>query len=230
MRRDGRRRLGLELELVLLKKLVVRVVRVLLHLFAQVVRHAGRHQVHGARDEVVKDGHVLREEAVGEAFIAAHALHDEQVVKLVHRLREVHLQVVRPAPESERLVQVKHGEEGEVRDPGDRLERVKSRVVPSLVELVDDEHRGPDDGGVDRALGSRDQRLVLNVLGVLGLVVIAQARELRRRLVLLPLAPGRGRWVGDGSRGDDARRPAVGGHRATAEARGRDPIMIVVRS
>ena len=77
----------------------------------------GDTEVHGARDEVVKDGHVLREEAVGEAFIAAHALHDEQVVELVHRLREVHLQVVRPAPESERLVQVKHGEEGEVRDP-----------------------------------------------------------------------------------------------------------------
>ena len=130
MRRDGRRRRGLQLRLVRLEELVVGVVRVLLHLLAQVVRHAGRDEVHPDGDEVIKNRHVLREESIREPvkhkvhmgkqlenkkrnspFVPAHALHDQKVVELVHGLREVHLEVVRASPEPERLVQVQHGEE-----------------------------------------------------------------------------------------------------------------------
>ena len=111
MRRDGRRRRGLQLRLVRLEELVVGVVRVLLHLLAQVVRHAGRDEVHPDGDEVIKNRHVLREESVGEPLVPAHALHDQKVVELVHGLREVHFKVVRASPEPERLVQVQHGEE-----------------------------------------------------------------------------------------------------------------------
>eukprot|EP00982_Pelagococcus_subviridis_P013771 31278-Pelagococcus_subviridis.AAC.6 len=179
MHGDGRRRLALQPLLVLSQKHVVGVVRVLLHLLAQVVRHPGRHEIHQTRDAVVPHGHVLREEAVSKLVVAAEGLHDEQVMKLVHRLREVHLEVVRPAPEPQRLVQVKHGEEGEVRHARDRLERVEPAVIPPLVQLVDYQHRGVDDERVHEPLQPRHGGVVVEHHARV-LVLVAQ----RRRVVL----------------------------------------------
>ena len=118
----------------------------------------------------------------------------------------MHLEVVRAAPEAERLVQVEHGEEGEVRDPSHRLKGVKARVRATLVELVDDQDRGGDDGGVDGALEARDGSLVVDDGLVLILVVIVERRgalrgrgQRRRRGGILGVLISRGGRVGDGA-------------------------------
>jgi hypothetical protein len=109
---------------------IVRDVRLLLHGLIQVVGQDGVAQVQEDDHPVVEECDVLGHEAVRPLGVAAQFLHDEQMVELVPRFGKVHLEQVGAPPQSQRLEQVQDGQVAEVGHAGDRLQGVKSGVLP----------------------------------------------------------------------------------------------------
>mmetsp|Transcript_26234 Transcript_26234/g.73200 ORF Transcript_26234/g.73200 Transcript_26234/m.73200 type:complete len:209 (-) Transcript_26234:1050-1676(-) len=122
---DGRqrRRQLLQPLLILIQELSVRVNGMRLQQIAELVRQRRRNQEQRAEHHEVDDRGMLRQESHPPLLVPTQRLHDEQMAVLVDFLRKVNsLDIRRSTPESQRFVEVQHGDVRKVRHPRHRLQ------------------------------------------------------------------------------------------------------------
>jgi len=129
LHRHSRCRLLFQIVTVRLQECVVRLVGFFFHTLVQVVGQGGIGQVQGGHHPVVKERHVLRQEAIPPARVAAQTLANEQVVQFIVLLGKVHREQFGLAPATQRFKQMQHAEVTEIGLSRNRFERVKASVA-----------------------------------------------------------------------------------------------------